>query len=77
MTGLQPAVAQLNKRQSRFGARLLGLPEGEQAKAVVGATSAIGRRLEAALGYAGRMEEINGRLRNRQRSGRVRGGLEE
>jgi len=56
--GLRPAVAQLENRQRRFGARLLGLPEGEQARQVVGAPSGIGRRIETVLGYAGRTEEI-------------------
>jgi hypothetical protein len=41
--GLCPAVAQLENRQRRFGARLLSLPEGSQAKAVVGTPSSIGR----------------------------------
>jgi len=55
--GLRPAVAQLNNRQRRFGARLLALPRGDEARKIVGAPSGIGRRLEEALGYSGRMEE--------------------
>jgi len=47
----------LNNRQRQFGARLLALPRGDKATKIVGATSGIGRRLEEALGYSGRMEE--------------------
>jgi hypothetical protein len=54
-SGLRPAVAQLENRQRRFGLRLLSLPLGDQAKEAVGAASAIGKRLERALGYSGRM----------------------
>jgi len=55
--GLRPAVAQLNNRQRRFDVRLLALPRGDEARKIVGAPSGIGRRLEEALGYSGRMEE--------------------
>jgi len=54
---MQPAQAQLDNRQRRFGLRLLGLPQGDQAKELVGAESDIGRELEAAFGRAGRVEE--------------------
>jgi hypothetical protein len=55
-SGLRAATAQLENRQRRFGLRLLSLPQGSQAREVVGTTSAIGRRLEAALGNTGRTE---------------------
>jgi ribonuclease HI len=55
---LRPAAAQLDNRQRRFAARLLSLPVGSEAKGIVGAQSAIGSRLETAIGYSGRMEEI-------------------
>jgi len=54
--GLRLAAAQLEHRQRRFGLRLLSLPQGDQAREVVGALTAIGRRLTNALGYSGRME---------------------
>jgi hypothetical protein len=50
--GLRPAVAQLDNRQRRYGIRLSGLPEGDHAKLLVGAKSAIGKRLQEAIGYA-------------------------
>jgi len=56
--GLRPTVTQLENRQRPFGIRLLSLPEGEQARRVVGAPSGIRKRIETALGYAGRTEEI-------------------
>jgi len=34
-----------------------GKPQGSEARAVIGASSAIGRRLEAAIGYSGQMEQ--------------------
>jgi len=55
-SGLRPAVAQLENRQRRFGLRLLSLPKGDQAREIVGLPTAVGRRLENALGYSGRME---------------------
>jgi hypothetical protein len=55
-SGLRPAAAQLENRLRRYVLRLLSLPQGSQAKEVVGAGSATGKRLERALGYAGRME---------------------
>jgi len=42
-SGLRAATAQLENRQRRFGLRLLSLPEGDQAREVVGAPSGIGR----------------------------------
>ena len=44
---LGPTSAQPDNRQRRLGLRLLSLPKGDQARTVVGATSAIGKRLEA------------------------------
>jgi len=55
---LRPAAAQLENRQRRFATRLLTLPEGSEAKKVVGADSKLGGRLRGALGYAGRVEKI-------------------
>jgi len=48
---LRPATNQLENRQRRFGLRLLSLPRGEKARRVVGADTAIGKRLAAALEY--------------------------
>jgi len=47
--GLRPATAQLENRQRRFALRLLRLPQGEQAREVVGANTAIGTRLGSVL----------------------------
>jgi len=44
-SGLRSAAAQLESRQRRFGLRLLSLPQGDQAREIVGAPAAIGRRL--------------------------------
>jgi len=55
-SGLRPATAQLDNRQRRFTARLLSLPAGSEARGIVGAQPAIGRRLEASIGYSGRVE---------------------
>ena len=54
--GLRAATAQLENRQRRFGLRLLSLPEGDQAREVVGAPTEIGRRLKSALAYVGQTE---------------------
>jgi len=54
--GLRAATAQLENRQRRFGLRLLSLPEGDQAREVVGAPTEIGRRLKNALAYGGQTE---------------------
>jgi hypothetical protein len=40
-SGLRPAAAQLENRQRRYGLRLLSLPQGSQAREVVGAASVI------------------------------------
>jgi len=56
--GLRPATTQLDNRQRRFATRLLTLPQGNEAKKVVGAESELGGRLRAAVGYAGRVEKI-------------------
>jgi len=56
-SGLRPAAAQLDNRQRRFTARLLSLPAGSEARGIVGAQSAVGRRLETSIGYSGMMAE--------------------
>ena len=48
-SGLRPATNQLENRQRRFGLRLLSLPQGAMAREVVGASTAIGKRLSNAL----------------------------
>jgi len=50
-SGLRPATNQLENRQRRFALRLLSLPRGEKARNVVGANTAIGKRLAKALNY--------------------------
>jgi len=55
-SGLRAATTQLENRQRRFGLRLLSLPQGDQAREIVGAPTEIGRRLTNALAYAGRTE---------------------
>jgi len=55
-SGLRAATAQLENMQRRLGLRLLSLPQGDQAREVVGAPTAIGRKLTSALAYAGRAE---------------------
>jgi len=55
-SGLRAATAQLENRQRRFGLRLLSLPQGEQARGIVGAPTKIGRWLTNALAYAGGTE---------------------
>jgi len=50
-SGLRPATNQLENRQRRFGLRLLSLPEGERARGIVSAPTALGKRLSKALGY--------------------------
>jgi len=55
-SGLRAATAQLENRQRRFGLRLLSLPEGDQARELVGAPSGIGWRLKNALAYGGQTE---------------------
>jgi ribonuclease HI len=53
-SGLRPAIAQLENRQGRFGLRLLSLPDGNQAREVVGSKTWIGKRLKNALVLAHR-----------------------
>lgn len=55
-TRRRPAAAQLENRQRQFALRLLSLPQGDKAKEIVGAPTAIGRRLTVALDCAGRAE---------------------
>jgi len=55
-SGLRAAVMQLENRKRQFGLRLLSLPQGDQAREIVGAPTGIGRRLTNALAYAGRTE---------------------
>jgi len=50
------AATQLENRQRWFGLRLLSLPQGDQAREIVGAPTGIGRRLVNALTYTGRTE---------------------
>ena len=52
-SGIRAAAAQLENRQRRFGLRLLSLPQGDQAREVVGAPTQIGRRLTNALARSG------------------------
>jgi len=56
-SGLRAATAQRENRQWRFGLWLLSLPEGDQARGVVGAATGIGRRLKNALAYGGKTEK--------------------
>jgi len=55
-SGLRAATAQLENRQRRFGLRLLSLPEGDQARVVLGALAEIGRRLKNGLAPGGQTE---------------------
>jgi hypothetical protein len=55
-SGLRPATAQLENRRRCYGLRLLSLPDGDQAREVVGPVSAIGKGLKNALAYRGRTE---------------------
>jgi len=48
-SGLRLAANQLENRQQRFGLRLLSLPQGAIAREVIGAGTAIGKRLSTAL----------------------------
>jgi hypothetical protein len=57
-SGLRPAAAQLENRTRRFGLRLRSLPQGDQAREVVGATSMIGKTLGNVLRSKGRTETI-------------------
>jgi len=51
---LRVATTQLENRLRRFGLRLLSLPQGDQAREIVGAPTEIRRRLTNALASAGR-----------------------
>jgi hypothetical protein len=53
-SGLTPATAQLQNQQRRFGLGFLSLPDGDQAREVVGIRMGIGRRLKNALTLAHR-----------------------
>jgi len=55
-SGLRAAATQLENRQRRFGLRLLSLPQGDQARATVGAPTELGRRLTNSLAYTGSTE---------------------
>jgi len=55
-SGLRAATTQLENRQRRFGLRLLSLPQGDQAREIVGAPTIIGRRLTNALAHSRRAE---------------------
>ena len=54
-SGLRAATTQLENRQRRFRLRLLSLPEGDQAREVVGAPTGIGWRLKNALATADKL----------------------
>jgi len=56
VSGLRPATSQLDSRQRRFTARILSLPAGSEARGIVGAQSAVGKQLEASIGYSERVE---------------------
>jgi len=53
---LRLVTAQLENQQQRFGLRLLSLPDGDQAREVVGARLGIGGRLKNALAHRGSTE---------------------
>jgi hypothetical protein len=57
-SGRRRATAQLENRQRYFGLRLLSLPDGDQAREVVGMRTGIGRRLKntLVLAHRGRTE---------------------
>jgi len=55
-SGRGPAIAQPENRQRRFGLRLVGLPQSDQARKVVGTPTAIGRWLVNALAHSGGVE---------------------
>ena len=54
--GSLPAAAQLNRKR-RFAVRLISLPDGDQARELVGAVSTLGGSLELFLGHPDRREE--------------------
>jgi hypothetical protein len=53
---LRPATAQQKNRRQCFGLWLLSLPDGGQAREVVGAVSVIGKGVKNALANRGRTE---------------------
>jgi len=55
-SGLRAVTTQLENRQRRFRLWLLSLPEGDQAREVVGAPTGIGWRLKNTLAYGGQTE---------------------
>ena len=55
-SGLRAATAQLKNRQRWFKLRLLSLLQGDQAREIVGAQTALGRRLTNTLAYVRRTE---------------------
>jgi len=57
-SGLRATTTQLEDGQRRFALRLLSLPHGDQVRKIVGAPTAIERRLTNALAYAGKTESI-------------------
>jgi len=57
-SGLWAATTQLGNRQRWFGLWLLSLPEGDQARELVGAPTGIGWWLKNALAYGGQTERI-------------------
>jgi len=57
-SGIKPAVVQLDNRLRRFALRLASLPRGDQARKLVGTSdSALGQRLQSALGCWNGREE--------------------
>jgi len=59
-SGIKPAVILLDNRLRRFALRLASLPRGDQARKLVGSSdSALGQRLQSALGcWNGREETV-------------------
>ena len=56
MSGLCPAHSLLNNRGRRYALRMATLPEGDQARQLLGAPSELGTRLTTWLGTTGRRE---------------------
>jgi hypothetical protein len=56
MSGLRPAHSLLNNRGRRYALRMATLPEGDQARELLGAPSELGTRLTTWLGTTGRRE---------------------
>jgi len=55
-SGPRATTAQMDNELRRFGLRLLSLPKRDKAREIVGALTALRRRLTSALAYAGRKE---------------------